>query len=438
MALCLQRASYMREIHQGVWSASERNDLMKAILHAERHGDIPASLTLDNDHVYTRTRELAARILQTHTSIKVRVITASTMPMLNEQYFFTEEGMPSNTLIFVDLTVGPRRPALDALCDILKTSPSLDHLIWSSGFDLVCHCGAVTPRCPACSALIYLCRALEDNTSLLKFSLQCSTFGTGACQAVSRVLQRSRGLVELNLVNLCYVRGLSEIFPCLAGNTSLKIFRLLLGQISDGVLPYVADMLAVNHALEELDLTGCIFTAACLRPLARVLLTNTSLKKLLLPVHDATADSVQGLHDWVSVVRTNTSLRSLVLHPHHRDVDWYSDAALRTAAREVVDLLLDALEVNHTLRWLEINSLKADYDQEMRRWALLRRNWTRYACTTSLKHAVAFHLIQRKVGLEALEGSLCHDALSFVRAVHEEHGDQFLCCCRKYCYTHIG
>ena len=234
--------------------------------------------------------------------------------------------------LFLDNT-GIGVPDCEALCELLKSSHSLE--------ELKIHENNLSSKSVA-SIII----GLSHNSSLTTLDISNSHFSMADVDSLASVLKDHSKctLKELNLQN-CQIssKGAVELTAGLSKNTTLKHLNLShnpIGAHEDGVAA-VAKLLEVcgdhsNFTLTQLELRDCRISGQGARKVAAALCENSTLKYLNLNHNHIGVEGASSISD---MLRHNKSLE--VLHLRNESV-----------GEEGVHKLINNLKHNQTLRKL--------------------------------------------------------------------------------------
>ena len=221
---------------------------------------------------------------------------------------------------------GIGEPDCEALCELLKSSHSLQHLhIWVNNLSSESVASIIT--------------GLSHNSSLTKLDISNSNFSMANAERLASVLKdySKCTLKELDLQD-CHIssEGAVKLVAALCKNTTLK--HLDFSHNPTGVEGAVAKMLVENKTLTWLDLEDCHINSEGAVKLAAALCKNSTLKRLNL---DHNPIGVEGASSMSHMLQHNTSLEDL----------WLRDDSV---GEEGVHQLINSLKHNQTLRelWL--------------------------------------------------------------------------------------
>ena len=214
----------------------------------------------------------------------------------------------------------------EALCELLKSSHSLQHLY--------IHLNNLSSE-----SVASIITGLSHNSSLTKLDISNSHFSMANVNSLSSILRdQSKCTLTWLVVEDCHIssEGAVELAAALCKNTTLKHLRLSCNPI--GVEGAVAKMLVENKTLTWLALQHCHISSEGAVELAAALCKNSTLKHLDL---DHNPIGVEGASSMSDLLQHNTSLEYL----------WLGDDSV---GEEGVHQLINSLKHNQTLRelWL--------------------------------------------------------------------------------------
>ena len=221
-------------------------------------------------------------------------------------------------------------PDCEALCELLKSSHSLQHLhIYQNNLSSESVASIIT--------------GLSHNISLTDLDISNSQFSMANMNSLASVLKDHPKKCTLTVLYLrdCHIsEGAVELAAALCKNTTLKHLDLShnsIGEHVDGANA-VAKVLVENKTLRELNLQECHISSEGAVKLAAALCKNSILKDLNL---NRNPISVKGASSMSDMLQHNTSLENL----HLRD---------DSVREEGVCQLMNSLKHNQTLRilWL--------------------------------------------------------------------------------------
>ena len=215
-------------------------------------------------------------------------------------------------------------PDCEALCELLKSSHSLQHLhIYKNNLSSESVASIIT--------------GLSHNSSLTKLDVSNSHFSMANAERLASILKdhSKSTLTELDLED-CHIssEGAVELATALCKNTTLKHLDLSCNPI--GVEGAVAKMLLENKTLTKLDLRYCHISSEGAVELAAALCKNSTLKHLYLNHNPICVEGASSMSD---MLRHNTSLEDLFLCDD-------------SVGEEGVHQLIISLKHNQTLRIL--------------------------------------------------------------------------------------
>ena len=222
-------------------------------------------------------------------------------------------------------------PDCEALCELLKSSHSLKHLL-------------IAPNNLSSESVASIITGLSHNSSLAILDISNSHFSMANVDSLASVLKDHSKctLTELYL-QYCHIssNGAVELAAALCKNTTLNHLNLSgnpIGQHVEGVTA-VAKMLAENKTLTKLYLWDCHISSEGAVELAAALCKNSTLKILYL---NRNPIGVEGASSMSDMLQHNTSLEVLFL------------CQLDSIREEGVHQLLNSLKHNQTLRELRL------------------------------------------------------------------------------------
>ena len=225
---------------------------------------------------------------------------------------------------------GIGEPDCEALCELLKSSHSLQHL-------------HINQNNLSSESVTSILTELSQNSSLTKLDISNSRFSITNVDSLASVLKDHSKctLTELKLRD-CHIssEGAVKLAAALCKNTTLKHLNLSINPIGEHVegVTAVAEMLAENKTLTVLILSLCHISSEGAVELAAALCKNSTLKDLYL---NRNPIGVEGTSSMSDMLQHNSSLE--VLHLHDDSV-----------GEEGVHQLINSLKHNQTLRrlWL--------------------------------------------------------------------------------------
>ena len=220
---------------------------------------------------------------------------------------------------------GIAEPDCEALCELLKSSHSLQHL-------------CINQNNLSSESVANIITGLSHNSSLTKLDISNSHFSMANVNSLASVLKdhSKYALIWLELHN-CHIssEGAVELAAALCKNTTLEYLNLSnnpIGEHVEGVTA-VAEMLVENKTLMWLFLLDCHISSDGAVKLAAALCKNSTLKRLNL-THNPIG--VEGASSMSDMLKHNTSLEVLWLF--HNSV-----------GEEGVHQLINSLKHNQTL-----------------------------------------------------------------------------------------
>ena len=241
---------------------------------------------------------------------------------------------------------GIREPDCEALCELLKSSHSLQ--------DLYIHRNNLSSE-----SVASIITGLSHNSSLTTLIISNSHFSKTNVDSLASILKDHSKctLTELWLQD-CHIssEGAVELAAALCKNTTLEHLNLSdnpIGEHVEGVTA-VANMLVENKTLTELNLRDCHISSEGAVELADALCKNSTLKRLYL---DGNPIGVEGASSMSDMLQHNTSLEEL----------WLRDDSV---GEEGVRQLINSLKHNQTLRqlWLREKYKSETSDHRIHWW----------------------------------------------------------------------
>ena len=241
---------------------------------------------------------------------------------------------------------GIGEPDCEALCELLKSSHSLQHLhIFHNNLSSESVASIIT--------------GLSHNSSLTTLNISHSHFSMTNVDSLASVLKDHSKCTLTVLVLLdCHIscEGAVELAAALCKNTTLNDLNLNYNSIGEHVegATAVAKMLVENKTLTRLDLQDCHISSEGAVELAAALCKNTTLKRLDL---DHNPIGVEGASSMSDMLQHNTSLEYLWLHDD-------------SVGEEGVHQLINSLKHNQTLRklWLPKKYKSETSDHRIHWW----------------------------------------------------------------------
>ena len=216
-------------------------------------------------------------------------------------------------------------PDCEALCELLKSSHSLQYL-------------RIDQNNLSSERVASIITGLSHNSSLTALNISYSHFSMANVDSLASVLKDHSKctLTELDLQD-CHIssEGTVELATALHKNTTLKHLNLSgnpIGEHVEGVT-VVAKMLVENKTLTELNLKDCHISSEGAVELAAALCKNSTLKNLYLEHNPI---GVEGASSMSDMLQHNTSLEVLNLRDD-------------SVGEEGVHQLIDSLKHNQTL-----------------------------------------------------------------------------------------
>ena len=218
-------------------------------------------------------------------------------------------------------------PDCEALCELLKSSHSLQHLY-------------IHQNNLSSESVASIITGLSHNSSLTDLNISNSYFSIANVDSLASILKdhsKKCTLTELELAD-CHIssEGAVELAAALCKNTTLQHHNPI-GAHVKGVTA-VVKMLVVNKTLTKLKLRDCHISSEGAVELAAALCKNSTLKHLDL---DHNPIGVEGASSMSDMLQHNTSLEELYLCDD-------------SVGEEGVHQLINSLKHNQTLRelWL--------------------------------------------------------------------------------------
>ena len=237
-------------------------------------------------------------------------------------------------------------PDCEALCELLKSSHSLQHL----DIDL---------NNLSSESVVSIITGLSRNSSLTELVIPNSHFSMANVDSLASVLKDHSKctLTDLNLQD-CHIssKGAVELAAALCKNTTLKHLNLSCNPIGEHVegATAVAKMLVENETLTKLVLLDCHISSEGAVELAAALCKNSTLKHLDLNDNPI---GVEGASSMSDMLQHNTSLEVLLLRDD-------------SVGEEGVHQLINSLKHNQTLKqlWLP-EKYKSETSDHRMRWS---------------------------------------------------------------------
>ena len=237
---------------------------------------------------------------------------------------------------------GIGEPDCEALCELLKSSHSLQHLhIYQNNLSSESVASIIT--------------GLSHNSSLTKLNISYSHFSMANVDSLASVLKDHSKctLKELDLEK-CHIssEGAVELVAALCKNTTLEHLDLRQNPIGEHVegVTAVAKMLVENKTLTWLDLEDCHISSKGAVELAAALCKNSTLKHVKLNFNPI---GVEGASSMSDMLQHNTSLEVLWLCEkpgvYLCEQLWLDDVSV---GEEGVHQLINSLKHNQTLKLL--------------------------------------------------------------------------------------
>ena len=226
---------------------------------------------------------------------------------------------------------GIAEPDCETLCELLKSSHSLQHL-------------DISDNNLSSESVANIITGLSHNSSLTNLNVSNSHFSMANVDSLVSVLKDHPKKCTLTWLYLrdCHIssEGAVELAAALCENTTLKHLDLShnsIGEHVDGANA-VAKVLVENKTLTELNLQECHISSEGAVELAAALCKNSILKDLNL---NRNPIGVEGASSMSGMLQTNTSLENLHLRND-------------SVGEEGVHQLINSLKHNQTLRvlWL--------------------------------------------------------------------------------------
>ena len=221
-------------------------------------------------------------------------------------------------------------PDCEALCELLKSSHSLQYL-------------NISQNNLSSESVASIITGLSHNSSLKHLYILNSHFSMANVNSLASVLKdHSKCTLTTLYLRDCHIssEGAVELVAALCKNTTLKhldLGRIPIGEHEEGVTSAVK-LLVENKTLTELNLEDCHISSEGAVKLAATLCKNSTLKHLYL---DRNPIGVEGASSMSDMLQHNTSLKDL----HLRD---------DSVGEEGVHQLINSLKHNQTLRRLSL------------------------------------------------------------------------------------
>ena len=241
---------------------------------------------------------------------------------------------------------GIGEPDCEALCELLKSSHSLQHLyIYKNNLSSESVASIIT--------------GLSHNSSLTTLNISNSHFSMANVVSLASVLKdHSKCTLTMLVLQDCHIssEGAVELAAALCKNTTLKHLNLSHNPIGEHVegASAVAKMLVENKTLTWLNLRDCHISSEGAVELAAALCKNSTLKHLYLGHNPI---GVEGASSMSDMLQHNTSLEDLHLCDD-------------SVGEEGVHQLINSLKHNQTLRelWLPEKYKSETSDHRIRWW----------------------------------------------------------------------
>ena len=237
-------------------------------------------------------------------------------------------------------------PDCRALCELLKSSHSLQHLY-------------IPQNNLSSESVTSIITGLSHNSSLTYLDVSNSHFSMANVDSLASVLRDHSKctLTELDLQD-CHIssEGAVELAAALCKNSTLKHLDLDHNPIGEHVegTTAVVKMLVENKTLTWLNLRDCHISSEGAVELAVALCKNSTLKHLYL---DHNPIGVEGASSLSDMLQHNTSLEALTLRDD-------------SVGEEGVHQLINSLKHNHTLKrlWLPVKYKSETSDDRIQWW----------------------------------------------------------------------
>ena len=225
---------------------------------------------------------------------------------------------------------GIGEPDCEALCELLKSTHSLQHL-------------DIQLNNLSSESVASIITGLSHNSSLTALNISTSHFSMANVDSLASVLKdHSKCTLTVLYLDDCHIssEGAVELAAALCKNTTLNDLDLIRNPIGEHVegMTAVAKMLVENETLTKLYLEDCDISSEGAVELAAALCKNSTLKHLNLSRNPI---GVEGASSMSDMLQHNTSLEELYL-----DDD--------SVGEEGVHQLINSLKHNQTLKklWL--------------------------------------------------------------------------------------
>ena len=239
---------------------------------------------------------------------------------------------------------GIGEPDCEALCELLKSSHSLQHL-------------NINQNNLSSESVASIITGLSHNSFLTQLNISNSHFSMANVDSLASVLKDHSKctLTELELQD-CHIssEGAVELAAALCKNTTLKDLNLSFNPIGEHVegVTAVAKMLVENKTLTKLYLWDCHISSEGAVELVAALCKNSTLKCLDL---DHNSIGVEGASSMSDMLQHNTSLEVLYLRDD-------------SVGEEGVHQLINSLKHNQTLRQLVLPEKYKSETSDHRIW----------------------------------------------------------------------
>ena len=243
-------------------------------------------------------------------------------------------------------STGIGEPDCEALCELLKSSHSLQRL-------------DIDQNKLSSESVVSIITGLSHNSSLTTLNISNSHFSMANVDSLTSILKDHSKctLTKLDLQD-CHINseGAVELAAALCKNTTLEQLNLSdnpIGEHVEGVTA-VAKMLVENKTLTELNLRDCYISNEGAVELAAALWKNSTLKRLHLGRNPIGMEGASSMSD---MLQHNTSLEDLHLCDD-------------SVEEEGVHQLINSLKHNQTLRklWLPVKYMSETSDHRLLWW----------------------------------------------------------------------
>ena len=242
-------------------------------------------------------------------------------------------------------STGIREPDCEALCELLKSTHSLQHL-------------DIDQNNLSSESVASIITGLSHNSSLTTLHISNSHFSMANVDSLASVLKdHSKCALTWLYLQDCHINseGAVELAAALSKNSTLKHLNLIHNPIGEHVegATAIAKSLVENKTLTVLYLKDCHISSEGAVELAAALCKNSTLKHLNLNDNPI---GVEGASSMSDMLQHNTSLEYLWLHDD-------------SVGEEGVHQLINSLKHNQTLMLLRLpEKYKSETSDQRIRW----------------------------------------------------------------------